>query len=273
MFWKLTPKIFTFIFTLLTAVGVTSQLNAEQMIQKDPKDLIKKMVEVVGSMEDLIALKDVEYIYTYGNSLNGKQDISKERYIFEGELSWGKYLRHKGLIFPDQEGEVIQGYNGKSAWTTFDGKLVDDPEAVKMAEFVRKTNFYWFAMMPKLLDPGVHYEYKGIRKVNGLEYELVEITFGENVGDVADIYVLYINSRTHLVDQFLFTVMDWGMKEPMLMKVKYEEINGLKLPTKRMFTPANWEGEIREKIWTDQIITDIKFNNGFLRSDFDKYVL
>ncbi len=150
-------------------------------------------------------------------------------------------------------------------------KLVeDDPQMAKFCDFLRKTNYYWFTMMFKLLDPGLNYEYNGTQNVNGADYDLVKIAFGEGIGDAQDTYVLYINPETKLVEQFLFTVMDFGIVEPFLMKVEYEEIQGLKLPAKRKYVKANWEGEPQNDEWTAEISTNIKFNNGFDRSMFEK---
>jgi hypothetical protein len=99
---------------------------------------------------------------------------------------------------------------------------------------------------------------------------LVGIGFDPGVGDVQDTYVLYLNPKTHLVDQFLFTVMDFGIKEPFLMKVKYEEIAGLKLPTKRKAAAADWDGILKDENWVAEISENIKFNNGFTREMFEK---
>jgi len=163
-----------------------------------------------------------------------------------------------------------QGYNGKESWVTIDGQLLDDHQANKIADFLRKINFYWFAMMHKLLDPGINYTYQGTKNVNDIEYDLVNISFDSGVGDASDTYLLYINPNTNLVDQFLFTVMDFNISEPYLMKVDYEQIDGVKLPVKRKYTKSNWNGDILENSWGEEIMTDIKFNNNFKREDFDK---
>ncbi|NIR52733.1 hypothetical protein GWN75_30140, partial [candidate division KSB1 bacterium] len=55
-----------------------------------------------------------------------------------------------------------------------------------------------------------------------------------------------------------------------LMKVNYEEVAGLKLPTNRKSVAANWDGEPKNDKWTAEISEDIKFNNGFDKSLFEK---
>ena len=135
---------------------------------------------------------------------------------------------------------------------------------------MRKTNFYWFAMMQKLQDPGTIHTYEGTRVLNEIEYDLVKLTFEKGVGDVSDIYLLYINPQTNLVDQFLFTVLDFGIEEPFLMEVKYEKFNNVMLPTYRRFIQSNWDGKIMNNNWIEEIMTDLKFGNGYTKVDFKK---
>ena len=128
------------ILTLIFIIGFFNISIAEE--KKDPKALIAQMVEQVGSYDKLKSLNDVQYTYTSRNNATGKTDVSTERYIFDGELSWAEYTTHEDHVFPGQDGVVIQGYDGKESWTTLNGNLVDDPQAVKLADFLRKTNFY-----------------------------------------------------------------------------------------------------------------------------------
>ncbi len=262
-----TLKFVVIILSLFLIFGCAQKPSKSE----NPRALIEALVKAVGGKDKFYALKDVEYQYTFLDHSDGKRDVSIERYVFDGELSWCKYLVREKYAFPQLEGEIISGYNGKESWATVNGQLMaTDPQSYKLIDFTRKTSYYWFAMMFKLLDPGIVYTYKGTRSVNGIEYDLVEITFEPGVGDVQDTYLLYINPKTHLVDQFLFTVLDFGVSEPFLMKVEYEEVAGLKLPTKRKYAPADWEGNIKQDVWAEEISENIKFNNGFSREMFEK---
>ncbi|MEM7436241.1 MAG: DUF6503 family protein [Myxococcota bacterium] len=234
----------------------------------DPKGLVEKVVKEAGGVDALRDRNDVQYTYVYRNGPKGTLDVSVERYVFDGELSWARYDIHEGMA-PDAQGAVVQGYDGKTTWETIDGKAVTDAQALKLADFLRKTNFYWFAMTFKLLDPGMTYKYEGQRKVGNTTYEMVRVGFNDGVGDVADTYLLYINPQTWRVDQFLFTVLDFGMKEPLLMTVEYERVDGVLLSTKRRYAPATWSGKVRGKPqWTDEISVGVEFNNGFSKSMF-----
>ena len=263
-------RVLKFTIALGLFLSVLSSCTQEPSKSENPRALIEGVVQAVGGKDKFYALKDVEYQYTYLDHSDSKRDVSIERYVFDGELSWGQYTVREKYAFPQLEGEIISGYNGKESWATLNGQLITDPQAYKLIDFTRKTSYYWFAMMYKLLDPGMTYTYKGTRTVSGIDYDVVEISFEPGIGDVQDTYVLYINPQTHLVDQFLFTVLDFGVSDPLLMKVEYEEVAGLKLPTRKKFAPADWEGNIKQDVWVDEISENIKFNNGFSRDIFER---
>lgn len=123
----------------------------------------------------------------------------------------------------------------------------------------------------KLLDPGLRYTYEGSQKRDGVVYELVKITFDEGVGDVSDTYLLYINTDTWRIDQFLFTILDFGKTEPFLMTVEYDRVDGVLLPVERRYAPATWAGKPRGKpTWSDEISVGIRFGNGFPEALFQR---
>ncbi len=233
------------------------QAGAASAQSKDPRIIVESAVKAMGGQERFYAQKSVEYTYIYSDP-DGKMDQSTERYVFDGELSWAKYGT-RDLMFPDQKGTFVQGYDGQNTWTTIDGKLSTDEGVLRRADFLRKTNYYWFAMMFKLLDPGINYTYEGSKIVDGVSYDLVRMAFEDGVGDASDTYILYVNRRTRLVDRFLFTVMDFGRTDPLLMLVEYEEVNGIKLPAKRKYGPSDWDGAEPEA-WTHEIMKNIKLN-------------
>ncbi|MEM6733964.1 MAG: DUF6503 family protein, partial [Myxococcota bacterium] len=195
-------RISTFTWTIgffLTATAASASPNKGET-------LVRQMIDAVGSYDALKKRGDVEYTYVYESQDGKKRDVSLERYRFDGELSWAKYSERGYQLAPDMKGEFVQGWDGKNAWATVDGKLVSDEKMTGMSRFFRKTNFYWFAMMQKLGDPGLIYEYQGQKTLEGKTFETVKVGFESNVGDASDTYVLFINPETKLVDRFLFTV-------------------------------------------------------------------
>lgn len=260
------------VISFLCVLVLVTQGYADNSTEK-AKSIVSKVVETVGGPAKLRALSDVEYTYFFRKRESSAVTVTLERYMFDGERSWAKVLVNDSLEGRDPflPAVDIQGFDGNQTWLTRNGSLVTKERDLKQADFSRKTNYYWFTMMTKLLDPGLTYELLESREVNGVDYQVVQVGFEKGVGDVSDIYVLYINPETFLIDQFLFTVMDFGVKEPFLMKVQYREVSGLKLPLNRAYIASDWTGTIKQGAhWTDEVCIGVRFNNGFTADMFDR---
>ena len=177
---------------------------------------------------------DVVYTYNYATP-DGKSDISTEKYIFDGELSYGEYKQHQRTL-SELEGTMEQGYDGKEYWLKVNGKLINEEKALKRVAFNRPTNFYWFTMFQKLLDPNLKYEYLGEKGMDNKNFDIVKVSFESKNDKPTDIYQLYINKATGMVARFLFTVADFGVIEkPLLMQLEYQEVDGFLIPSKRKY--------------------------------------
>ena len=240
--------------------AIPTEVEKVPEFQNKGHELVYIMAQESGDYEDLKNLKDVVYHYTY-RTPDQKEDISIESYIFEGELSHGKYIKHERTL-ADIDGSIEQAFNGSEFRIKIDGELSMDSSAIEATTFTRKTNFYWFAMMQKLLDPGIKYEYLGQDSVLDINYDVVKVTFESADNSPTDTYQLYINPETHLVDQFLFTVVSKGVNDPILMRVTYEKFDGVQIPTYRKYTKSDWEATVINDVWVEEISKDIKFNQG-----------
>ena len=267
-------KVFSYCPIILLSLCLLS-CNSSQISTKAPEfqnnaqKIVYGMMQTVGDYNKLAAKKDVVYTYTY-QTPDGKKDVSIEKYIFDGELSYGKYNPHQ-RTFADLEGTIEQGYDGHQYWLKHNGKVLNDADRLKRVAFNRPTNFYWFAMWQKLMDPNLTYEYINEATVDGSKYDIIKVSFKSMDGKPKDIYQLYINKATSLVDQFLFTVADFGvMDEPFLMKVTHENVDGILIPTKRMYKKSTWDGNVSDDPWITVNWTNIKFGNKLSPSDFSK---
>ena len=231
-------------------------------------ELVYAMMQEVGDYAALASKNDVVYTYTY-QTPDGKKDVSTEKYIFDGEYSYGLYNTHQRTL-PALEGPIEQGYDGKKYWLKNNGTIITDESALKRVAFNRPTNYYWFTMMQKLGDPGLVYEYVKEQTVNDINYDVVKVSFISTEDKPQDIYQLYINPETKRVDQFLFTVVDFGVIDPYLMEVSYEEVDGLKIPTKRRYKKSDWDATVTDAPWITVDWTDITFDNGLEKSLFVK---
>ena len=242
---------------------------AEPEFQNEGHELIYAVAQKVGNKDSLWAKKDVIYTYTY-KTPDGKADISTEKYLFDGELSYGSYSKHERTL-PQLEGVIEQGFDGEEYWLRHNETYLSDEEMMKQVAFNRPTNFYWFTMMQKLLDDGINYEYLNKKTIDSTTYDVVKITFDLNEDKPTDIYQVYINEETNLIDRFLFTVADFNVIEtPYLMVLEYEEIDNMLIPTSRKYKKSSWDGELTDEPWIYVNWTNIKFDNGLNRELFTK---
>ncbi len=248
---------------LIKIVSVVLIIITTSLHAQDATTLIKKVVDANGGVNALHKLKDVSFDYTFKVTGNNIVDVSKERYIFNGEVSFGLYSKRQVYALPQLKGKHTQFFDGTKTVSKINGNVITDQQPAYIGHALRKTNYYWFAMMFKLLDPGVNHELLPSRKVDGKSYKIVEMTFGENVGESDDKYILYINPDTYLIDQFLYTAKGFGVTDPSLMIMKYEKINGVYLSTYRKYAPADWKGNVVKENWTEQFTKNVKFNNDF----------
>ena len=246
----------------------TDEATEKPNFKNKGHQLIYNMVQKVGDYHQLKDKRDVSYTYTY-TTPDGKRDISEEKYIFDDELSYGKYTTHQRTL-PELEGIIEQGYDGETYWLKHKGELVDDEAALKRVAFNRPTNFYWFTMMQKLLDPGLNYEYLGETTIDSADYDIVKITFDSTYNKPKDIYQVYINKETSLIDQFLFTVADFNLMSPKLMQVEYTDVGGILIPSKRQYKDSTWDAEVTDAPWIYVAWTDINFGNGLTIEQFQK---
>lgn len=231
-----------------------AKTETPKIVESKAKALVRKSIEAIGGKDAFYALKGVSYDYEYRAPQGKMTFIGHETYSFDQEKSHATFTEHSVL---GKMGTITEGYNGTTSWITANGKLVNDEKANGFANFLRKTNYYWFTMFFKLLDEGLVYEDLGLEG----GHHKIKVSFKENVGDAQDTYVLYINRETSRIDQFLFTVMDFGMKEPKLMSLEYETISGIQIPSKRKYIDANWKGEVIGKEYTITNWTNIKFGS------------
>lgn len=261
--------------------------------------LLKEMVTAMGGIESYQELKDISFTYNYRDLTTGKADVSTEKYLYKGEWSWAKYETHNKNIFPELKEPVIQSWNGKEAWLQVGDSLITDPFHLKMTDFSRKTAFFWFNMMYKMLDKGTIYKSLPDRTFNGKGYKIVEVTYEKNIGDVQDRFVLYINPKSKLVEHFLFSNAHFSEDAPpRIMHITFQEVEGMKFPERMHYEPADWNGNVA-KVQEDKshqivkssidpngkppppkgpgksekLFTDIKLNTGIEKSLYQKPVL
>nr|WP_299384643.1 DUF6503 family protein [Allomuricauda sp.] len=236
----------------------------------NPKTILAAVAQAHGGWNDLWKKGDVEYTYTYHYPSTGKTDLSLERYIFGTEESYGKYSKHEINSMPNSEGELEQFFDGTSTHLKLNGQAIDEEEHLSMADFLRRTNYYWFTMPYKLNDKAVVAKYLGTEDYNGTTYDKIEVAYDKDLTgkEQNDVYIVLVNPETRLVDRFYFSLPYFGVEEPVIAaNYEYEDIDGQMISTKRTYFMPGPDGAYAEEAGVVQTLTNITFGNGFTREN------
>ncbi|MCC1483690.1 DUF6503 family protein [Winogradskyella immobilis] len=232
---------------------------------EDPSSILASIEYAHGGWNDLWSKKDVQYTYDY-RLPDDKADVSMERYIFDTEASFAHYTQHDVNAMPGAEGDMMQYFDGETTIAMLGDKKVEDPQAVGTSEFLRRANYFWFVMPYKLNDAGTIAKYMGQEDYNGTMYDKVGITYDSEITgkEQNDIYILYVNPETKMIDRFFFSLPALGVNVPAIIaNYEYEDVEGQKIATKRTYFMPNENGEYGEIPSINQTLTNISFNNGF----------
>jgi len=251
-------------------VETAIEMSKEPVYDTNNAESILASIEYAhGGWEDLWSKKDVQYTYNYHSPDANKTDISKERYIFNSEASYGHYTKHEINVMPGVEGEVTQSFDGKETTVLVDGIKTDDQQANVVGEFLRKANHFWFVMPYKLNDKGTITSYIGQEELNGKIYDKLNVSYDPAITGKKqnDTYILYVNPETKLVDRFYFSLPFMGVNEPLIIAdYEYSSVEGQMIATKRNYYMPSKNG-YSDSPNLVQTLTDISFNNGFTTSN------
>jgi len=133
------------------------------------------------------------------------------------------------------------GYDGVNYWQVLEGDTKP-----KNPEFTINLQFYFFAMPFVLSDEGVKTAALPNRSLQGQEYEVLKVTFGEGVGVASkDQYLLYVHPQSKQLTYLLYSVtyFDAGRAERYNAAhyADWQEVDGLKVP-KTMISYV-WDSE------------------------------
>lgn len=231
--------------------------------------ILTAMEQAHGGWNHLRDKKDVTYNYEY-TVPEGKADISTERYIFDSEISFGHYTRHEINTMPTENGIVTHLFDGEKTTIILNEDVIKNERTISIAEFVRRANYFWFVMPYKLNDPGTIAKYLGTEVYNDITYAKLEVTYDAKITrkEQNDIYILYINQETQLIDRFYFSLPFLGISAPVILaEYQYEIIEGQKIAVNRNYFLPDAKGAYEESPSITQTLSQIKFNNGFTKEN------
>ncbi|MDA8527856.1 hypothetical protein N9K67_03540 [Opitutaceae bacterium] len=256
------------LWSVLAAVFLLPVTNAQTMDRKS-RELLDKLESRIGSYDRLLEKRDIEVKYVYHSFKNGL-NITRERFIYDGEHSWAEYQTHFLPEYDATAGTLRQALIHDQPYASIDGRVLNDAALADNILLHRRVNFYWMTMLYKLRDPGTNFAYLGTHEENGITYDKVHLTFDSDVIDKKrlDQYVLCFNRDTHMVDLYFWS---GGTERPLdrLQKttVEHQMIEGVYIPVLRKVYGFAKDGSYELRTVTSY--TEVKFDQGFKPSDFE----
>ena len=157
------------------------------------------------------------------------------------------------------DGKYQLGNDGDKVWVA----PVRDSFPGKSPRFMKNLVFYFVAVPFVFADDGVNLEMVGTQKIDGLEYQVIEATFGDGVGDAPeDIYKMYVNPNTSIVQFITYSVTYFNKENATkfnALKYDWKNVNGLLFPEK-------YTGYI----WHDSTFGDERYQSPFDNASYSE---
>jgi hypothetical protein len=204
-----------------------------------PKELIKAF-DAHGSVEKWKTYKSLRYTRTAGEN---------------SEIQLIDLENRKVLIMSDT---YTLGFNGKDVWVAPDSTSFPG----RSARFFHNLWFYFFSFPHILSDPGVMATTMQPIRFNGVLYDRVLITYGEEIGDSPeDKYILFINQETSQLDLINYSVTYYDTSRAdqfnALVYEGWTTINDIRVPTQ--LKGYRWENDTLGDLRYHIRFSDIQF--------------
>lgn len=183
-------------------------------VYKDIPKNLQKVFEAHGGLEKWNEMNSLTYRYRRGERREVHQvDLKSRKVRLEG-------------------GDWVIGFDGKEVWVSPSKASYGG----NSARFYHNLIFYFFSMPFVLSDPGIKYETLDPTTIKGKKFDRIRITFNDGVGDAPkDEYIICFDPTTYEMEWLYYTVTyfsnEVGSSYNALHYDKWEEVNGLKLPT------------------------------------------
>lgn len=222
---------------------------------------IWQAIEAHGGLTRWFASGPLHFQFNYQPLDNGTP-----RNTYEIANYWSAQTRH--CLVADTT--VQYGWDGQQAWAYPTDTLI--PYNVR---FWSLTPYYFVGIPFVLGDEGVNLESGGDATFEEKSYDLVKVTFGENVGDAPDdYYVIYVGQEDHRVGVIRYIVSYPGyfpegghLPEKLMALDGAQTVDGITLP--EGYRTYWWkEDSVGEHI-TDIEVSEVSFRPQVRRDYFD----
>ncbi|WP_232797927.1 hypothetical protein [Salinibacter altiplanensis] len=205
----------------------------ERLTRSEGGQRVLRAIEAHGGLEAWYRAPTSSYTWTYANKDADLRFTSfllvdnRTRRAYHDLLTTGSYDNARPV-------DARFAWDGDRAWIAPDSIQQPNPR------FWALSGFYFQQIPFVLADPGTNHEALPDDTLDGTPHDMVEITFGDDVGDSPDDrYTLYLDKDTGQVDAIRYAVTygrdvgpDADLSETFFDYEDYVTVDGLTVPTR-----------------------------------------
>ncbi|MFQ5665529.1 MAG: hypothetical protein ACE5I7_03775 [Candidatus Binatia bacterium] len=233
--------------------------------------MLARALEAAGGWQRWMALHDLGYVNTL-TLLDPFGNISSQ------SIGWYMAPLHRGLQARMESiglaHEVSLGINGPETWIVRDGTLVSEPRRIELTRFNLVSNLFWFSLPFAVAEmPATVTDLGETAGEGALHWHRLKVVFeASNPAVPGDWFVLYINTRTDLIDRVQARMTASFLRHKIWVGkwLDYRDWHGLKKERRREFFPADPQGRIIGNLVAEQLVEHVSLNNGYAPGRFEK---
>jgi len=241
-----------------------------RLTQNEGGRRVLRAIEAHGGLEAWYRAPTSSYTWEYANT---KFDLRFKSFLVVDNRSRRAYhdLLTTGTYDDARSVDARFAWTGERAWMAPDSIEQPNPR------FWALSGFYFQQIPFVLADPGVNYEALPDDTLDGTPHDMVEITFGDNVGDAPDdVYTLYLDENSGRVDAIRYAVT-YGrdvesradLRETFFDYRDYVTVHGLTVPTRfKGYTYSDEEG-IGDTLYNEAFADSISYRRSFEESKLE----
>jgi len=205
----------------------------DRLTQNEGGQRVLRAIEAHGGLEAWYRAPTSSYTWEYANK---EIDVRFKSFLVVDNRTRRAYhdLLTTGSYDDAQPVDARFAWTGERAWIAPDSIEQPNPR------FWALSGFYFQQIPFVFADPGVNYEALPDDTLDGEPHDMVEITFGDDVGDAPDdVYTLYLDEDSGQVDAIRY-VVTYGrdvepgddLSETLFDYEDYVTVDGLTVPTR-----------------------------------------